>query len=256
MHTMNKTQTFRLILAAVLIAIGIVLFFFSFTINLFGVPAVRVDFISVPILIAGFLLGKWYGLAVGALIDLIGYFSAAAPLGPYFFGFTLNLALVGFAAGFLPQALKKVSPRLTQISLVVLLTTSITAAITYIGVTPSIPIGSEDIVLDNGSKIALIASIIVLAILSIFFFNLIIRETRFTANNMQKIVIIMLVTEIILIVLTPLWVFMLYDNPPIFIGIISRLVRASFIFPVKVITVLAVLNAIKQQETFNIEVLA
>jgi ECF transporter S component (folate family) len=253
---MKKTETFRLVLAAVLIAIGIVLFFFSFTINLFGVPAVRVDFITVPILIAGFLLGKWYGLAVGTLVDLIGYFSASAPVGAYFFGFTLNLALVGFAAGFLPQILHKVSPRLTQISMIVLLTTSVSAAITYIAVTPSIPLGTDVIDLNNGTKIALIASIVVLTFLSIFFFNLILRETRFTTNNMQKIIITMLVSELVLIILTPIWVYMLYENPPIFVGVISRLVRASFIFPVKVIAVLAVLNAVKQQETFNIEVLS
>lgn len=253
---MKKTDTFKLVLAAVLIAIGIVLFFFSFTINLFGVPAVRVDFITVPILIAGFLLGKWYGLVVGALIDLIGYFSAATPLGPYFFGFTLNLALVGFIAGFLPAVLRKISPKFTQISMVVLLTTSVVAAITYIGVTESIPIGSEYIPLNSGAKIALITSIMVLTLLSIFFFNLILRETRFTTNNMQKIIITMLISEIILILLTPLWVFILYEGSvPIFVGVISRLVRASFIFPVKVIAVLAVLNAVKQQETFNIEVL-
>lgn len=251
---MNNNHTFRVVLAAIFIAIGVVLFFFSFTINLFGVPAVRVDFISVPIMIAGFILGKWYGLAVGTLVDLIGFFSAPI-VGAYFFGFTLNLALVGFVSGFLPQILKKISPTFTKASLISLLTVSVIAAVTYIAMTPSIPLGTQDYMLDSNVKIALIVTILMLTMLSFLFFSIILRETGFSTNHVQKIIVTMLIAELILIILTPIWVFMLYQNPPFFVGVVSRLVRASFIFPVKVIVVLAVLNALRQQETIQIEVL-
>ena len=251
---MNNHNTFKIVLAAVLVAIGVVLFYFSFTINLFGVPAVRVDFISVPIMIAGFLLGKWYGLAVGVLVDVIGYLSGPT-IGAYFFGFTINLALVGFVSGFLPQVLKKVSPTFTKIALIILLTASLAAAITYIATTPSIPLGSETFTLDNGLKTALIVTILLLTLLSFFFFSIILREIGFSTNHMQKIIVTMLVAELILIILTPIWVLILFDNPPFFVGVVSRLVRASLIFPVKVIAVLAILNALKQQDRLFIEVL-
>lgn len=251
---MNNNNTFKMVLAAVFVAIGVVLFFFSFTINLFGVPAVRVDFISLPIMIAGFILGKWYGLAVGVLVDVIGYFSGPS-VGGYFFGFTLNLALVGFVSGFLPQILKKVSPAFTKIALAILLTASVVAAITYIATTPSIPLGSEIFTLDTSVKTALIVTILLLTVLSFFFFIIILREIGFTTNHMQKIIVTMLVAELILIILTPIWVLILFDNPPFFVGVVSRLVRASLIFPVKVIAVLAILNALKQQERLMIEVL-
>jgi len=251
---MNNNNTFKIVLAAILIAIGVVLFFFSFTINLFGVPAVRVDFISVPIMIAGFLLGKWYGLAVGILVDLIGFFSGPT-IGAYFFGFTLNLALVGFVSGWLPQILRQVSKTVTKIVLVILLTASVVAAVTYIAATPSIPLGSETFVLDTSVKIALIVTILLLTVLSFFFFSIILREIGFSTNHMQKIILTMLVAELVLIILTPIWILILYDNPPFFVGVVSRLVRASLIFPVKVIAVIAILNALKQQERLMIEVL-
>ncbi len=56
-------------------------------------PIVRVGFGNVPIILAGILFGPGWGFAVGALADLVGFFSV--PIGVYFPGFTLSSGLAG-----------------------------------------------------------------------------------------------------------------------------------------------------------------
>ncbi|MBM7581636.1 ECF transporter S component (folate family) [Caldicoprobacter guelmensis] len=78
-----------------LTAISIILTrFFAANINILGVFALRLSFGEVPIMLSGILLGPVYGVACGALSDIIGY--AINPVGgPYFPGFTLTAALTG-----------------------------------------------------------------------------------------------------------------------------------------------------------------
>jgi ECF transporter S component (folate family) len=76
--------------------------FFAGNINILGVFALRLSFGEVPIMLSGILLGPVYGIACGALSDLIGY--AISPVGgPYFPGFTLTSALTGLIPGLMAR---------------------------------------------------------------------------------------------------------------------------------------------------------
>lgn len=85
------------------IAISVILTrFFAGNINILGIPALRLSFGEVPIMLSGILLGPVYGAACGALSDIIGY-SINPVGGPYFPGFTLTAALTGLIPGLMAK---------------------------------------------------------------------------------------------------------------------------------------------------------
>lgn len=93
-------NSYKLIVSGLLIAISIILTrIFSANLLILGVNAARISIGFVPIMLAGILLGPWYGLAVGALADVAGFF--IFPLGAYFPPITLTSALAGALPGLL-----------------------------------------------------------------------------------------------------------------------------------------------------------
>lgn len=87
--------------AALLATISIVLTrFLSLMLMLGGLPALRVGFGSIPLIMAGMMFGPVVGGITGVVADLVGYM--INPMGGTFFpGFTLTAALYGIIAGIL-----------------------------------------------------------------------------------------------------------------------------------------------------------
>ena len=90
-----------LVKAALLAAVSVVLTrFFSYMVPLGGLPALRVGFGSVPLIVSGIMLGPLVGGIVGVVSDVVGYM--INPMGgAYFPGFTLTAALYGVISGIL-----------------------------------------------------------------------------------------------------------------------------------------------------------
>ncbi len=87
-------KAFKIVASGVLIALSIALTrLMSANLIIAGVPAVRLGMGFVPIMIAGVVLGPYYGMAVGAMADLLGF--VMFPTGAYFPPITLTSALVG-----------------------------------------------------------------------------------------------------------------------------------------------------------------
>lgn len=87
-------KAFKIVASGVLIALSIALTrLMSANLIIAGVPAVRLGMGFVPIMIAGVVLGPYYGMAVGAMADLLGF--VLFPTGAYFPPITLTSALVG-----------------------------------------------------------------------------------------------------------------------------------------------------------------
>ncbi len=84
-----------LVTASLLIALSVILSrFLSIQLG----QTVRIGFGKLPIILAGVFLGPWWGLAVGGLSDLLGFF--VNPMGGMFLpGITLSAALSGFLPG-------------------------------------------------------------------------------------------------------------------------------------------------------------
>lgn len=129
---MKKNAIQSIVLAAILSALALILTrFLSLKIDLFGFTAIRMDTGFAAIIFAGSILGPFYGAAVGILSDLLG--ATLLPIGPYFPGFTLTNALVGFLPGILiylyinknRNALLKQEKIISKLSLIYVGTTAI-----------------------------------------------------------------------------------------------------------------------------------
>lgn len=108
---MNKLRDKRLastsglVKAALLAAISIILTrIFSIMVPLGGLPALRIGFGSLPLIISGMMLGPVIGGVTGIVSDIVGYLMN--PQGAYFPGFTLSSALFGILPGLLYKTLK------------------------------------------------------------------------------------------------------------------------------------------------------
>lgn len=90
---MNK-KTYKIVAAGLLTALSVVLTrVFSTDMIIAGVPAARLAIGFVPIVLAGMMLGPYFGMGVGAVADVLGYLFF--PSGVYFFGITITSALAG-----------------------------------------------------------------------------------------------------------------------------------------------------------------
>jgi len=102
----KKFSTETLVRVGLLTALSLVLkIVLEVYVPLAGIPSLRINFTSVPIMISGIICGPFAGFATGALSDLLGF--AIKPAGPYFPGFTLTSALTGFIPGVIYKYLRK-----------------------------------------------------------------------------------------------------------------------------------------------------
>lgn len=89
-----NSKSFKIVASGVLIALSIALTrLMSANLIIAGVPAVRLGVGFVPIMMASVILGPYYGMAVGAAADLLGFL--LFPTGVYFPPITLTSALTG-----------------------------------------------------------------------------------------------------------------------------------------------------------------
>jgi ECF transporter S component (folate family) len=79
--------------AGMLVAMGVVLSFFSLSIS----NILKIGFTFLPLAAGGMLFGPLVGGVIGGLTDVLGYF--VRPDGPFFPGFTLNSIVTGVIYG-------------------------------------------------------------------------------------------------------------------------------------------------------------
>lgn len=98
--------TNTLVRAALFTAISILLkLIFEIYIPLAGLPALRINLTSIPIILSGIICGPLIGLITGALSDILCF--VIKPAGPFFPGFTLTSALTGLIPGLIYKYFKK-----------------------------------------------------------------------------------------------------------------------------------------------------
>lgn len=102
----QKLTSLTIVRAGLFIAMSLVLkTMFEFYINLAGIPALRIGFSSIPLMLSGIVLGPSIGFITGAAADIINFL--AKPSGPYFPGFTLVSALIGLIPGLIIKYIRK-----------------------------------------------------------------------------------------------------------------------------------------------------
>lgn len=89
-----------------LMALSVILSrFASLRLAIGGIEGIRIGIGGLPNMIAGIVLGPWYGFAAGALSDILGM--AISPMGAYMPHFTLTSALFGAIPGMVLRLLNE-----------------------------------------------------------------------------------------------------------------------------------------------------
>ncbi|EOD01342.1 folate family ECF transporter S component [Caldisalinibacter kiritimatiensis] len=120
-----KVNTKALVGTALLAAISVVLLGAAIMVPLAGLPALRLSFFEIPIIIAGMLFGPLAGGLCGIIADLLGFL--LFPKGAFFPGFTLSAALWGVIPGIIFKFMKSQNKKFNY-SIVNVITTLILAA--------------------------------------------------------------------------------------------------------------------------------
>lgn len=101
----KSNQIFRLVLAAMFLALALVLPFLTGQIPQIGNAFLPMH---IPVLLCGFFCGPWYGLAVGFLAPLLRFaLFGMPPVIPIGISMSFELAAYGFVSGGLYRLLKK-----------------------------------------------------------------------------------------------------------------------------------------------------
>jgi len=105
-----------------MLALSVVLkIIFEIYIPLVGLPALRINLTSIPIILSGIMFGPLAGVVTGGLSDLLCYI--IKPAGPYFPGFTITAALTGLIPGLIFKYIKE-DRRYTLINMIIILAIS------------------------------------------------------------------------------------------------------------------------------------
>lgn len=242
----NKLQVMQLTTATMLTTVGVILGNFSIILPVFSIPALRLDIVAIPIILSGLILGKWYGMGVGIIIDIINFLLYGQ--GAYHIGFTINNALIGLFSGMIPLFFQQKNFPFVKKTLIITSTLLILITIGILYSLDRLSLGGETVALTLEVRIAIISLIIVMSLLTIGFMYLTLRDYKYELKDMYTVsIMIILIEFFVVIILTPLWIQDLFGQPYI-IGFLARIIRGSLLIPFKIIIVLAIINVIKKQQ--------
>ena len=242
----NKLQVMQLTTATMLTTVGVILGNFSIILPVFSIPALRLDIVAIPIILSGLILGKWYGMGVGIIIDIINFLLYGQ--GAYHVGFTINNALIGLFSGMIPLFFQQKNFPFVKKTLIITSTLLILITIGILYSLDRLSLGGETVALTLEVRIAIISLIIVMSLLTIGFMYLTLRDYKYELKDMYIVsIMIILIEFFVVILLTPLWIQDLFGQPYI-IGFLARIIRGSLLIPFKIIIVLAIINVIKKQQ--------
>jgi len=189
----KKFSTEKLVRVGLLTALSLVLkIVLEVYVPLAGIPSLRINFTSVPIMISGIICGPFAGFATGALSDILGF--AIKPAGPYFPGFTLSSALTGFIPGLIYKYLRK-DRNFNVINTIFILLISLGFA--GILFTRGIMFFGDGKLLYNGQRLSFVYPAIFFVLVAAYIYLPIKVSTRVSGIKMDKIIFTVSVTQLI-----------------------------------------------------------
>ncbi len=236
----QKFTSLTLVRAGLFISMSLVLkVIFEIYIPLAGIPALRINFASIPLMLSGIILGPFAGFLTGAAADLINFM--VKPGGPFFPGFTLVSGLSGFLPGLIYKYIKRdINYNLLNTIFISLLSVGFVSVFIYNGL----------LTLDNGIMYGgepLNPLYIVVFLLLVAIYLIVpIKLTSSSKNlSMNKIVFAVSVTQLITsIILNTYFLYILYGIG-IMITLPARILTNFFMIPLYSIIISAILNAVK-----------
>lgn len=236
----QKFTSLTIVRAGLFIAMSLVLkVVFEIYIPLAGIPALRINFASIPLMLSGIVLGPATGFIAGAAADIINFM--AKPGGPFFPGFTLVSALSGFIPGLIYKYLKKdINYNLLNTIFISLLSVGFVSVFMFNGL-----LTFEGGIMYGGEPLNPVYIVGFFMLVTIY---LIIPIKIKSANgnlSMNKIVFAVSVTQLITsIILSTYFLSILYGKG-FMIFLPARILTNFFMIPLYSIILAAILNAVK-----------
>jgi len=223
---MSKTRLITI--SAFLASVSIVMTrFASIIIPLGGFPALSIDLGSIPIMIAGIILGPLFGGIVGFVADITGFIINNRG-GVFHFGFTLNAILTGVIPGIIFKYFR--IKNLTKLKIILISLLYALSVYYFLIVRQADPLFNKIMLLTLVTAVSVI---------------LVLLEFKIKNNLLKLVIFTSLFVEIfVFIALTPIWLYQLYQLP-YFISVLSRVFRGILLVPIKAIITYQVLKILQ-----------
>lgn len=232
----QKFTSLTIVRAGLFISMSLVLkVMFELYIPLSGIPALRINFASIPLMLSGIILGPFTGFLTGAAADIINFI--AKPGGPFFPGFTLVSGLSGFLPGIVFKYIKRdINYNVLNTIFISLLSVGFVSVFIFNGL-----LTFDSGIMYGGKPLnpAYMAGFFLLVAI-----YLIIPIKMPSGNDMRKTVFAVSLTQLITsIILNTYFLYVLYGIG-IMITLPARILTNFFMIPLYSIIIGAVLNAV------------
>lgn len=198
-----KNQIQKLVFTGLLISIGVILSQFLSVAIPPSQTLYKIGIGYLPLILISIIFGPFYGLLAGVTQDLVGFVLWSSQQGVFYFGFTLNAALVGVIPFYIFK-FKHFKPTAYKLFNMVFATLILLASILLLFhidlVTSRIPDAT-----DTFSYILVASSIFATLLVGGFMVY-----TKGLNHNHHLIFIVIITLMLVSIILTPLWVRHLY----------------------------------------------
>lgn len=223
--------------------------FFTFMIPLFGLESLKVGVEYIPLMIAGFILPPSYAYLVGMCCDLVGLI--LVPSGFPFFGFTLTMILVCVIPSLVSHYFSKMKDTYIYKFVCGIVGVFAFAGGLFIYTLKSVKISSQDIILNSSHKLILIG-MCVLLVLVVFFVMAYAKKKQDEVNFKDLscwILSVVMVEGFTTLILSPLWLDMMY-NMPFIVSFCIRVIKLCFVIPIEIFIGYTVLKVVKRVTKF------
>lgn len=240
----KRFTALSIVRAGLFIAMSLVLkVVFEIYIPLAGIPALRINFAQIPIMLSGIILGPVIGFSSGAAADLINFM--VKPGGPFFPGFTLVSALSGFIPGLIFKYLKKeLNFNLLNTLFISLLSVGFVGAFIVKGIMSF----ENSVIIYNGEPLKIIY-IIGFFILVAAYLYIPIKLTSMGNNNFKinKIVFTVSVTQLLTSIILNTYFLSIIYGKGFLIFLPARILTNFFMIPLYSILIAAILGALNKR---------
>ena len=236
----QKFTPLTLVRAGLFISMSLVLkVMFEVYIPLAGIPALRINFANLPLMLSGMVLGPLAGFLTGAAADIINFI--VKPGGPFFPGFTLASGLCGFIPGIFFKHLKKdMNYNLLNTVFISLLSVGFVLVFIQNGL-----LTFDKGIIYDGKPLNPLYAAGFFVLVAIYLVTPIMISSGSRDLSMNKIVFAVSVTQLITsIILNTYFLYVLYGIG-IMITLPARILTNFFMIPLYSIIIGAVLNVLK-----------
>ena len=215
-------------------------------------PMFVISFASALSVSLGLLIKPKLCLIAGLVADILGMIiaNAAGDSSMPYVGFTLTAMLAIFIPCLLYRATKNLNPTFLNMLIMLLLVATIIFAGLYLFNVDVISIDQNKTQLNNGIRYMILISLIVIAII-IGIINFVMAKKLVISSeyrlSIPQLALIVLAVEIIChIILTSLWVNIMY-GVPMYIGMVTRMIKAIIMLPLNIIIIALIIRYIPRQ---------